>query len=182
MLGIFNKKKERLSRTDFVALMLSFQQRIVSLLLKSAQQWNEGSQTLSFQPKPYECEILSLCIISLAIPDDGLKDTIHNEYCRHMNLDNDAIKQFYARLNMRYKQYYEAFNDYLKNPTGGPILGSVVANGLKGGEYDKIELDAVKIYAAFNLFAESFKSAVGFIESMKGKYDLSEVSSSFVAK
>ncbi len=182
MLGIFNKKKEHLSRADFVALMLSFQQRIVSLLLKSAQRWNEGFPTLSFQLKPYECEILSLCIISLAIPDNGLKDTIHNEYCRHMDFDNDTIKQFYSHLNMRYKQYSEAFNDYLKNPTSGPMLGSVVANGLKGSEYDKIELDAVKMYAAFNLFAESFKSAVEFVEDMKKKYELSEVSPLLVAK
>jgi hypothetical protein len=99
-----------------------------------------------------------------------------------MNFDNDTIKQFYAHLNMRYKQYYEAFNDYLKNPTSGPMLGSVVANGLKGCESDKIELSAVKTYAAFNLFAESFKSAVEFVEDMKKKYELSEVSPLLVAK
>jgi hypothetical protein len=97
-----------------------------------------------------------------------------------MNLDNDTIKQFYAHLNMRYKQYYEAFNDYLKNPTSGPILGSVVANGLKGGEYDKIELDAVKIYAVSSLITNSLKSTFEFIGDLKKKYDLSEVSSVFV--
>lgn len=181
MFGLFCKKKVHLSRADFIILMLSLQQRIVSFLLKSAQQWCEESPKLSFQLNPDECEIFSLSILFLTIPDRGLNNVIYNEYCRHMNFDNDTIKQFYEHLNTRYEEYREAFNDYLENPTSG-VLGGVVANGLKGGEVNSIETSIVKTFAAFNIFAESFQWAVEFIGDLKKKYDLSEVSSVFVAK
>lgn len=182
MFRLFCKKKKRLSRTDFVALMLSFQQRIVSFLLKSAQQWREKLPGSSFQLDPYECEIFSLCMLSLAIQDKDpdLRNTIYIEYCRHRNFDTDTRKRFLGHLDMRCIRYYDAFNEYLKDHKGGCVLGSVVANGLKGDASDKLELDITNMFKASSLFINSFQSTVEYIEDLKKKYDLSEVSSVFV--
>jgi hypothetical protein len=181
MLGLFNKKKEHLSKADLVALMLSFQQEMVTVLSRDAQNL--------FQPKidskilQFECEVLSLCILSLAIQDNDLdlRNTIYFEYCRYMNFDKDTTKRFLEHLDMRCTRYYDAFNSYAKDHrAGGCMLGSVVANGLKGVENDKLELDAVKVYVAFSLFINSLKSTFEFIGDLKKKYDLSEVNSVFV--
>lgn len=181
MFGLFNKKKIHLSRADFVVLMLSLQQKIVVILLRAARH--------NFQPNPdaktlqLECEVLSLWILSLAIQDNDIKDIIHEKYCRNRNFDNDAIKQFYGYLKMRYEQYYDAFHSWAKNHgAGGAVLGSVIANGFKGGESDKLELDIFQGINAFNIFIENFKSTLDFVRDLKKKYDLSEISPVFVTK
>ena len=82
---------------------------------------------------------------------------------------------------MRCKRYYDAFNEYdQEHEAGGFFLGGVVANGLKGGENDKLELDIMKVAAAFSLFINSFKSTLEFIGDLNKKYELSEISSVFV--
>ncbi len=183
MLGLFNKKKACLSRADFVALMLSWQQEIMSFLSESAHKWCEKFPMMSFQPDPYECEILSLCILSLVFQDKDLdlRNTIYIEYCRHRNLDNDTTERFLGHLDMRCKEYYDAFNEFVKDHgAGGFFLGSVVANGLKGGESDKIELGMIESFAASSIFSNSLKSTFEYIGDLKKKYDLSEVSSVFM--
>lgn len=183
MFGLFCKKKVHLSRADFIILILSFQQEMASALSRDAQKL--------FQPKidakilQFECEVLSLCILSLTIQDNDLdlRNTIYVEYCRYRNYDNDSIKRFLGYLDMRCMRYYDAFNEFAKDhEAGGCVLGSVVANGLKGGESDKLELDIMKGYAALSLFINNFKSTLEFIGDLKKKYDLSEISSVFVAK
>jgi hypothetical protein len=183
MLGLFNKKKTQLSKTYFVGVMLSLQQKIAKFLLKSAQQWNEEALLTSFQIDPYECEILSLCILSLAIKDKDLvlRNTICFEYCHNRKFDKDSTKRFLEHLDMRCMRYYDAFNEFVKDHgTGGAFLGSVVANGLKGGESDKLELCSIKASAASSLFVNSLKLAFEFIGDLKRKYDLSEISSGFI--
>jgi len=182
MLGLFNKKKIHLSRADFVVSMMSLQQKIVVILLRAAQQ--------NFQPNPdaktlqLECEVLSLWILSLAIQDNDIKDIIYAEYCRHRNFDDDAIKQFCGYLNMRYEQYYDAFHSWAKdrNGAGGAVLGSVIANGIKGGESDKLEFDIFQMTNALNIFIENFISTLEFVRDLKKKYDLSEIKPVFVNK
>jgi len=162
--------------------MLSFQQKVVAVLSRDAQKL--------FQPKidaknlQLECEVLSLCILSLAIQDNDLdlRNSIYVEYCHYRNFDNDTTKRFLGYLNIRCTQYYDAFNNWVKNPGAGSfVLGSVVANGLKGGESDKLELGITNMFAASSLFISSFKSTLEFIGDLKKKYDLLEVSSVFVA-
>jgi len=185
MLGLFNKKKTHLSRAEFVAFMLSWQQEITSFLLESAHKWCEKFPMISFQPDPYECEILSLCILSLVFQDKDfdLRNTIYIEYCRHRNFDNDTTKRFLEHLNLRCIRYYNAYSEFAKgNRSGGFFLGSVVANGLKGGESDKIELGMVESYAASSIFINSLKSTFEFIGDLKKKYDLSEAIPVFVEK
>jgi hypothetical protein len=184
MFGLFSKKKTRLSRADFVILMLSFQQKMAANLVESAQR--------CFQPKidakilQVECEVLSLCMLSrvflLAIQDDNLdiRNTIYIEYCRHRNFDNDTAKRFLVYLDMRCKQYYDAFNAFAKDTTSGALIGGIVANGLKGGQNNELELNAMNMLAASSLFINNFKSTLGFIGGLKKKYDLSEVISIFV--
>jgi len=175
MFGLFCKKKAHLSRADFVTLTLSFQQEIATVLTRDAQQLfqpNIDAKNLRF-----ECEVLSLCILSLAIQDNDLdlRNTIYIEYCRSRNFDNDATKRFLRYLDRRCTQYYDAFNEFVKDhEAGGCVLGSVVANGLKGGESDKLELGITNIYAASSLFINSFKSTLEFIGELKKKYDLSD--------
>jgi hypothetical protein len=99
---------------------------------------------------------------------------IYIEYCRSRKLDDDATKQFLGYLDMRCKRYYDAFNEFVKDhQAGGCVLGSVVANGLKGGESDKLELGITNIYAASSLFINSLKSTFEFVGDLKKKYDLS---------
>ncbi len=185
MFGLFCKKKVHLSRADFITLILSFQQGMLTVLSREAKKL--------FQPKidaqilQYECEVLSLCMLSIAIKlviQDNyldLRKTIYVEYCRYRNYDNDTTKRFLGYSDMRCKRYYDAFNEYAQeHEAGGFFLGGVVANGLKGGENDKLELDIMKVVAAFSLFINSFKSTLEFIGDLKKKYDLSEVSSVFV--
>jgi len=150
MLRLFNKKKEHLSTADFVAAMLSFQQEVMIVLPKEAQ--SLFGAKIDAKNLQFECEVLSLWTLSLAIQDDGLRDIIHEEYCRHRNFDNDTIKHFYGYLKMRYEQYYDAFKEFAKDPeAGGLMFGSVVANGLKGGENDTRQWSLIEAFAAFSL-------------------------------
>jgi hypothetical protein len=178
MFRLFSKKKTRLSRADFVMLMLSFQQKMAANLVESAQR--------CFQPKidakilQVECEILSLCILSrvflLALQDNNLdiRNTIYVEYCHHRNFDNDTAERFLVYLDMRCKQYYDAFNAFAKDPTGGVLIGGIVANGLKGCQNNELELSIMNMLAASFLFINNFKSTLGFVVGLKKKYDLSE--------
>ena len=152
MLGLFNKKKTHLSKNDFVTLMLSFQQEMATVLSRESQ--NHFQQESDAKIIQFECKILSLCILSLAIQDKDLdlRNTIYIEYCRHRNLDNDTTERFLGHLDMRCKEYYDAFNEFVKDHgTGGFFLGSVVANGLKGGESDKLELGIIQGHAVMAL-------------------------------
>jgi hypothetical protein len=77
---------------------------------------------------------------------------------------------------LRCSRYYNAFSEFAKgNRAGGIFLGSVVANGLIGGEIDKIELGLMESLAASSIFSNSLKSTFEFIGDLKKKYDLSEV-------
>jgi len=179
MLKLFNEKKTHLSKNDFVSLMLSFQQDMTTVLSREAQ--NLFQQKSDAKIIQFECEILSLCILSLAIQDIDLRNMIYVEYCRYRNLDKETTEKFFRYLDMRCKQYYDAFNEFVKDHgAGGFLLGSVVANGLKGSGSDKLELDIIQGYAASSLFINSLKSTFEFIGDLKKKYNLSEVSSVFV--
>jgi hypothetical protein len=181
MFGLFNKKKIHLSRADFVMLMLSFQQKTAEVLLEDAQKFFHTKIDAGILQ--LESEILSLCILSLAIQDNDLdlRNAIFIEYCHYRNYNKDITKQFLGHLNMRCAQYYDAFNELVKNHgTGGLLLGGVIANGLKGGESDKLELGLLNAHAASILFNETLKSAFQFIGDLKNKCDLSEVSPVFV--
>jgi hypothetical protein len=150
-------------------------------LSRTAQEYLQPK--LDAETLQFECEVLSLWILSLAIPDDDLKNMIDNEYFRWRNFDNDDIEQFCEHLNMRYRRYYHTFNHWREDfGAHGPLLGSVLANALKTGESDKLVSDPLDGAYAFTIVMENFKSTLEFIADLKKKYDLSEVSSVFVAK
>lgn len=183
MFRLFYSKKTQLPRADFVELMLSLQQELVSVLWRGAKDL--------FQPEvdpkilKFECEILSLCILSLSIPnsDVGLRNEILVEYCKRINCDNDSSKRFFKYLDMRCIEYYDAYNTFVKDHrAGGCVLGGVVANGLKGGKAGKVELDILKAVAAFSLFVDCLKSTLEFLGRLKKKYDLSGVGSVLAEK
>jgi len=182
MFRLFCKKKAHLSRADFITSILSFQQEMGTALSRDAQKF--FSLKVDAKLLQFECEVLSLCILSrvllLAIQDNNLdlRNTIYVEYCRYRNFDNDTTKRFLGYLDMRRERYYDAFNEFVKDHKSC-MLGSVVANGLKGGKSDKLGLDIFDMFAAHSLFINSFKSTLEFVRDLKKKYDLSEVSSVF---
>ena len=167
-------KKKRLTRDAFIARLLDLQQEMVSVL--SSLSVKQLAPTIDENTLKLECEVLSLWILSLAIPDDTLKDDIHNQYCSSRDFDSEFTNKFLTFVSKRYECYFEGYNIWVKDHKAGAMLGSAILSVFKGeADSGKLQLNAFSTLNAFSLVMETFKATLQSIGDMKKRYDLSEI-------
>ncbi|RKY06288.1 MAG: hypothetical protein DRP56_07700 [Planctomycetota bacterium] len=160
--------KTKIPQNKLVEAMLYLQVEIAGSLWKSAQDIVDTSK--NNQKLKFECDVLSLWILTLAIPDNAIRDEIHNGYCGYNEFDEDQIEMFFSYIR---KQYYSAYNIWIKDHQAGLMLGSAILNAFEGSPDDKLQLDIFKTHAAFTLFTDTFISACESVGNLQKKYDSS---------
>jgi hypothetical protein len=124
-----------------------------------------------------EVKILSLWIITLALPNDQYRDLIHMLFCKEYGFSKEQTDLFLQETDVRYRTYFEAFNMWQKTPESGHMIGSAIIETILNGNVgyspknDPLPLvsadDAAKVFVHF---AEKFKATLGLIGSVRDEY------------
>lgn len=168
--------KKKISKEDYVSLLLTIN-RVTAQSLMEALKTDFGYSG-EVENLEYEVGIFSLWILILSLPPSKyeFRDLIHEEIFRKM--EPKYRDTFANEFDRRYKNYFEAYNMWQKNPVGGQTLGAVIIETIinQNPDFSLKEylpsVGAIKAFQAFTLFAETFKSTIKLLGELGKKYKI----------
>ncbi|MFC1952616.1 hypothetical protein ACFLWR_00600 [Chloroflexota bacterium] len=170
--------KKKMSTGEYIETLLELRSRYTHQLVSSFE--NEFNYAGDPKLLNYEIMIFSLWLLILSLPPSmyGLRDRIHDRFCEILHLDGENKTLFFNEVDVRYSNYFEAYNMWQKNPTGGHTLGGVIVETIINHNPDfslKTHLPlvgAIEAMKAFIVFNETFKSNIKTIGALGKKIKL----------
>lgn len=166
--------KKELRQKQFVENLLSLRDLIEDALL------NLFSNEIGFEGDErilnLEVKILSLWIITLAIPNNRYRDLIHMSFCKDVGFSEEQKDFFLKDVDKRYKTYFESYNMWIKTKNGSFIGTAIIETIINGNDGYSIMTDGMPLVGTmdslktFIVFSESLKSALEMIKELKDKY------------
>ena len=169
--------KKKISQEEFVKLLLKIRSEIEASAIKA---FNENFEYNGDKEKlKYEAMIFSLWIVTLSTPPDKpeIKDMLHGSFSE-MYWGAKENKPLFEQIDKRYRNYYEAFNMWQRNPESGHMIGTVMIEIIKNQNPDfslSKEIpssDATEVLKAFALFGELFKFSLKMVGEIMKKYKI----------
>ena len=122
-----------------------------------------------------EATILSLWIITVALPSDELRYSLHEAFCDLLKLTPEEKHLFLQAVDKRYKIYFKAFNMWQDNHSrlvlGGAIL-EIIQNGNLDTTLSSIIVDANASFVVNVTILHLLEVTLEKIADLKKKYDI----------
>jgi len=168
--------KKKISKEYYVSLLLTVNKMTEQSLMEAFK--TDFGYSGEVEHLEYEMRIFSLWILTLSLPPSRyeFRDLIHEKI--FLKMEPKHRDMFYEEFDKRYRNYFEAYNMWQKNPAGGQTLGAVIIETIinKNPDFSLKEylpsVGAIEALQAFTLFVESFKPTIELIGEIEKKYKI----------
>ncbi|GBE05983.1 hypothetical protein BMS3Abin10_01624 [bacterium BMS3Abin10] len=175
-MGLFNFIKKKISLEDYAELLLEalidLEKRILQDFLHRTFECDVEDEALK-----YEVRIFSLWLITLRIPSEKLRDILHDTFCTSIGANQEVKEMFYQDIDRRYRNYFTAYNMWIKNPQNGHMIGTAIIETMKNLNPNfSLEkgplplIGAMEAHKGFLFFTSTFELSLKMIGFIKDKY------------
>ncbi len=171
--------KKKITREMYVEILLGLMKDIIKVV---GDEFNNGFGMRHENPSSLkEATIFSLWIMTISLPpgDDNIRDMLHDEVAKSFApLFEVTEDEILIEIDKRYRNYFEAFNMWQRNPQNGHMIGSAIIEMIINDNPDfsfnqsipqVSDLEAMK---AFNIFMMVFTLHLKSIEKLNKKVKL----------